>query len=46
MPIIQGKILEDSTIHTNRWKAYDDLILNSYNHYRLLGLLRKSKTTF
>ncbi|MBO7454740.1 MAG: transposase [Alphaproteobacteria bacterium] len=35
MPIIQGKILEGSTIHTNGWKAYDDLTLNSYSHYRL-----------
>ncbi len=31
MPIIQGKILEDST----DWKAYDGLILNDYNHYRI-----------
>ena len=35
MPIIQGKILEGSTIHTDGWKAYDGLILNGYNHYRV-----------
>ena len=35
MPIIQGKILEGSTIHTEGWKAYDGLILNGYNHYRV-----------
>ena len=35
MPIIQGKILEGSTIHTDGWKAYDGLILNVYNHYRV-----------
>ena len=35
MPIIQGKILEGSTIHTDGWKAYDSLILNGYNHYRV-----------
>ena len=35
MPIIQGKILEGSTIHTDGWKAYDGLILNDYNHYRV-----------
>ena len=35
MPIIQGKILEGSTIHTDAWKAYDGLILNGYNHYRV-----------
>ena len=35
MPIIQGKILAGSTIHTDGWKAYDGLILNGYNHYRV-----------
>ncbi len=34
LPIIQGKILEGSTIHTDGWKAYDGLILNGYTHYR------------
>jgi transposase len=35
MPIIQGKILEGSTVHTDGWKAYDGLILNGYEHYRV-----------
>lgn len=35
MPIIQGKILAGSTIHTDGWKAYDGLILNGYEHYRV-----------
>lgn len=35
MPIIQGKILESSTIYTDGWKAYDGLILNGYDHYRI-----------
>ena len=35
MPIIQGKILTGSTIHTDGWKSYDGLILNCYNHYRV-----------
>jgi len=35
MPIIQGKILEGSTIHTDGWKAYDSLILNGYDHHRV-----------
>jgi len=35
MPVIQGKILEDSTIHTDGWRAYDGLILNGYDHYRV-----------
>lgn len=35
MPIIQGKILEGSTIHSDGWRAYDGLILNGYDHYRV-----------
>jgi transposase-like protein len=35
MPIIEGKILEGSTIHADGWKAYDGLVLNGYNHYRV-----------
>ena len=35
MPIIEGRILEGSTIHTDGWKAYDGLILNGYDHYRV-----------
>ena len=35
MPIIEGKILEGSTIRTDGWKAYDGLVLNGYDHYRV-----------
>jgi transposase len=35
MPIIQGHILEGTTIHTDGWKAYDGLILNGYDHHRV-----------
>jgi transposase-like protein len=35
MTIIQGKILEGSTINTDGWKAYDGLVLNGYQHYRV-----------
>ncbi len=35
LPIIQGKILEGSTIHTDGWRAYDGLILNGYTHHRV-----------
>jgi len=35
MPIIEGKIFEGSTIHTDGWKAYDGLVLNGYDHYRV-----------
>ena len=29
MTIIQGKLIEGSTIHTDGWKAYDGLILKT-----------------
>jgi transposase-like protein len=35
MPIIQGKILEGTTVYTDGWKAYNGLILNRYDHYRV-----------
>jgi transposase len=35
LPIIKGKILKGSTIHTDGWKAYDGLIVNGYDHYRV-----------
>jgi transposase-like protein len=35
MPIIQGQVLEGSTIHSDGWKAYDGLVLNGYDHYRV-----------
>jgi len=35
LPVIRGKILEGSTIHTDGWKSYDGLILNGYRHKRV-----------
>ena len=35
LPIIQGHVLEGSTVHSDGWKAYDGLILNGYDHYRV-----------
>ena len=35
MPIIQGKILESSTVYTDGWGAYEGLIVNGYDHYRV-----------
>ena len=35
LPIIEGKVLEGSTIYSDCWKAYDGLILNGYDHYRV-----------
>jgi transposase len=35
LPVIQGKILEKSVVYTDGWKAYDGLILNGYDYYRV-----------
>ncbi len=35
MPIIEGKVLEGSPIYSDGWKAYDSIILNGYDHYRV-----------
>ena len=35
MPIITGQILENSTVYTDGWSAYDGLIVNGYDHYRV-----------
>ena len=35
MPILRGKILENTTIYTDGWKSYDGLVLNGYKHYRI-----------
>jgi len=35
MPIIKGKVLEGSTVHTDGWGSYDALILNGYKHKRV-----------
>lgn len=35
MPVIRGRVLEESTIYTDGWKSYDGLVLNGYKHYRI-----------
>lgn len=35
LPILRGKALEGSTIYSDGWRAYDGLILNGYDHYRV-----------
>lgn len=35
LPIIKGKVLEDTTIYTDGWKSYDGLITEGYKHYRI-----------
>ena len=35
MPIIKGKILEESTVYTDGWKSYHGLIYQGFQHYRI-----------
>lgn len=35
LPIVQGKILSESTVFTDTWRSYDSLILHGYDHYRI-----------
>ncbi len=36
LPILQGKILEETTVHTDGWRSYDGLIdLTHFKHYRV-----------
>ena len=35
VPIIRGKVLEESIVYTDGWKSYDGLVLNGYKHYRV-----------
>lgn len=35
LPIIQGKILSQSTVFTDAWRSYDGLIYQGYYHYRI-----------
>jgi len=35
MPVIKGKILEGTLIHTDGWASYDGLILKGYQHKRV-----------
>lgn len=35
MPVIQGKVLEETAIYTDGWRSYDGLVLNVYKHYRI-----------
>ena len=44
MPIIQGLILDGSSINTDGWKAYDGLILNGYDHHRVYHSQNEAST--
>lgn len=35
LPVIKGKILDDSIIYTDGWRSYDALIVSGYKHYRI-----------
>jgi len=35
LPIIKGQILEQATIYTDGWKAYDCLVTEGYRHHRI-----------
>jgi len=35
LPIIKGQVLEESTIYTDGWKAYDCLVTEGYKHHRI-----------
>jgi transposase len=35
MPIIKGKVLEESSIYTDGWNAYDGLVTFGYKHRRI-----------
>jgi len=36
LPVIQGKILNEATVHTDGWRSYDGLIdLKNFKHYRV-----------
>ncbi len=32
---VKGEVLEETTVYTDGWKAYDSLIIEGYEHYRI-----------
>ena len=35
LPVIKGQVLEDTTVYTDGWKAYDSLVREGYKHHRV-----------
>ena len=35
LPIIKGQVLEEATIYTDGWRAYDCLVTEGYEHFRI-----------
>lgn len=42
MPVIKGQVMEDSTVYTDGWKAYDSLVREGYRHLRTFFIGRFS----
>jgi len=34
-PVIKGQVVEDSTVYTDGWRAYDSLVREGYKHHRV-----------
>ena len=35
LPVIKGKVLSESTVYTDGWRAYDGLVRDGYKHHRI-----------
>jgi transposase-like protein len=36
LPILQGEVLDETTVHTDGWRSYDGLIdIKNFKHYRV-----------
>lgn len=35
LPVIKGQVLEESTVYTDGWHAYDSLVREGYKHHRV-----------
>lgn len=35
LPVIKGQILEEATVYTDGWRAYDSLVREGYKHHRV-----------
>jgi transposase len=35
LPIIKGKVIENTNVYTDKFRSYDSLVLHGYNHYRV-----------
>ena len=35
LPVIKGQVIEESTVYTDDWSAYDSLVREGYKHHRV-----------